>query len=495
MGRHARSENALDAVGAVHRRLEEWAAIAPGGGPEYLTTEHNAANLLVAQWMAEAGLVVAEDGLGNVIGRHPSAGGTPQLLLGAHLGQVGDPHQDAVLGLAVAIEAIGRLGAALPNPAAVGVIALADPGGARFGRPDLSAHAASGTFEREWLDLQDLDGITVREAATAFALDPDQFTVERPAPSAFLFVDIDAQLRHAVSGHTLGVGLLMAARSTVEVEVVGIASTVGTPAGYRRDAVAAVAELIAVAEQLGATGSGRIAVSDVESCPPAGLVPGRARFLIDVCERTDAAQRASWQQLLQRWHQVTHRRGVRLSTRVQAQTPMADCADWLTAAVVDAISSAGQEPIRLAGYDQGAVSAFARRADVGWLALAGLDQPDGTTDGVLGGVPAAAAPTRGSIGSDRISSAVTVLAGAMLRITAQLRSAAPVDRGLIPTQRSGAAPGNGTGYRGDGTAGRRGASYETASGTVGGNVAGNFGGNFAGNLAGNAGNKVAPHVG
>lgn len=456
MGRHACAETALDAVAAVQRRLAEWAAIAPGGGPEYLSAGHNAANLLVAQWMAEAGLAVAEDGLGNVIGRHSGAAGAPRLVLGAHLGYVGAPQPDAVLGLAVAIEAVGRLGAAGPDSGGIGIIALADPGGARFGQPGLAAAASCGAFQPQWLELEDLDGIPLREAATAFAVDPDEFTKDRPAPEAFLFVDIDAQLRHAVSGHTLGVGLLIAARRTVEVEVVGDPAAPGTPARYRRDAVAAVAELIAVAEQLGAAGAGRITVSDLESCPPAGMVPARARFVVDLAERTDAALAASWQQLLHRWQQVTHRRGVRLSASVQAHLPMADCADWLTAATVDAIAAAGHEPVRLAGYDQADVSAFAGRCDVGWLALAGLGAAE------LGAGARTGVPDRDD--ADRIRAAVTVLAGALLRAGAALRTAVPntavpgtavpAGSGVLPAPRSGTRSVGSADHRVDGPPGK-----------------------------------------
>ena len=53
----------------------------------YLTPAHQAAARQLAAWMAEAGMEVRVDAVGNVIGRYASSGphpGSPILLMGSH---------------------------------------------------------------------------------------------------------------------------------------------------------------------------------------------------------------------------------------------------------------------------------------------------------------------------------------------------------------------------------------------------------------------------
>jgi allantoate deiminase len=79
-----------EAARLILDRCDELAAIS--ADPEHLvrvhlSPEHAAANALVAQWMAEAGLSTWQDAAGNQCGRMEGREpGLPALLLGSHIG-------------------------------------------------------------------------------------------------------------------------------------------------------------------------------------------------------------------------------------------------------------------------------------------------------------------------------------------------------------------------------------------------------------------------
>src|SRR5918997_360274 len=90
------------------------------------------ANVLVGDWMREAGLTVREDEVGNLIGRHGE--GRP-FVLGSHLDTVRNAGRyDGPLGVLVALAAVRRLherGERLPF--AIDIVGFADEEGLRYG--------------------------------------------------------------------------------------------------------------------------------------------------------------------------------------------------------------------------------------------------------------------------------------------------------------------------------------------------------------------------
>lgn len=86
-------------------RLDELYAIGGGSRLAY-TAEEDAAHELAAGWMREAGLEVASDEVGNLLGRR----GDARVWCGSHLDTVPDGGKfDGALGVIAAIEAAGRL--------------------------------------------------------------------------------------------------------------------------------------------------------------------------------------------------------------------------------------------------------------------------------------------------------------------------------------------------------------------------------------------------
>src|SRR5881396_930009 len=95
------------ALVAAERILERCEALSrcseqPGGLTRvFLSPEHKAANGLVQEWMAQAGMTVHVDAIGNVVGRcEGSAPGMGCLMLGSHQDSVRDAGKyDGMLGI------------------------------------------------------------------------------------------------------------------------------------------------------------------------------------------------------------------------------------------------------------------------------------------------------------------------------------------------------------------------------------------------------------
>jgi allantoate deiminase len=123
--------------------------------------------------MAEAGMAVRVDAAGNLVGRREGVRpDLPCLMLGSHLDSVRNAGRyDGMLGVLTAIECVEALGErALPF--AIEVIGFGDEEGVRFQATMLGSRALAGTFDPTLLDLRDAGGTTLREAMTAFGLDP-----------------------------------------------------------------------------------------------------------------------------------------------------------------------------------------------------------------------------------------------------------------------------------------------------------------------------------
>ena len=137
----------------------------------YLSPEHRLANDATAAWMQQAGLRTWVDAAGNVNGRRGDDA-LPALLLGSHLDTVPDAGSyDGMLGVMIAVAVAERL-REVELPFALEVIGFSDEEGARFGKALLGSQAVAGTWDPDWWDLRDRDGISLLDAFTHFGLDP-----------------------------------------------------------------------------------------------------------------------------------------------------------------------------------------------------------------------------------------------------------------------------------------------------------------------------------
>ncbi|MDN3922745.1 2-oxo-4-hydroxy-4-carboxy-5-ureidoimidazoline decarboxylase [Roseateles violae] len=289
----------------------------------YLTDAHRAVAAQLAAWMREdCGFdEVGIDAVGNVVGvYHGSDTDAPRLLTGSHYDTVRNAGKyDGRLGILVpmiCVRELQRAGRRLPF--GIEVVAFAEEEGQRYKATFLGSGALIGRFKPEWLAQQDADGISMAEAMRAAGLPAtlDAIKALQREPARYRgFVEVHIEQGPVLNELDLPLGIVTSINGSVRHvgEVQGMASHAGTtPMDRRRDAAAAVAELILFVEKRAA------AVPDVVGTVgmlevPAGsinVVPGRCRFSLDLRATTNAARDALDADVQAELARICERRGL-----------------------------------------------------------------------------------------------------------------------------------------------------------------------------------------
>lgn len=288
----------------------------------YLTAAHQACAAQLQQWMRECGFdEVSLDAVGNVVGvYHGTDRAAKRLLTGSHYDTVRNAGQyDGRLGIFVpmaCVRELHRAGRRLPF--GLEVVGFAEEEGQRYKATFLGSGALTGHFDPAWLDQTDTDGVSMREAMRAAGLPADLGAIRalQRDPSRYLgFVEVHIEQGPVLNELGLPLGVVTSINGSVRYlgEVQGTASHAGTtPMDRRRDAAAAVAELVLYVEQRAAS------VPDVVGTVgqlqvPAGsinVVPGRCTFSLDLRATTNAARDALAADVLAKLAEIAQRRGV-----------------------------------------------------------------------------------------------------------------------------------------------------------------------------------------
>ena len=229
----------------------------------YLTDAHRACARQLAHWMrAECGFDEVElDAVGNVVGIYygsdPSA---RRLLTGSHFDTVRNGGKyDGRLGILVpmaCVRELHRKGRRLPF--GIEVVGFAEEEGQRYKAVFLGSGALTGDFDTAWLDQQDADGVTMREAMRHAGLCPDDIPKLKRDPARYLgFVETHIEQGPVLNEFNLPLGIVASINGSVRYlgEIIGMASHAGTtPMGSRRDAATAAGRAPALR---GATRRGR----------------------------------------------------------------------------------------------------------------------------------------------------------------------------------------------------------------------------------------------
>jgi allantoate deiminase len=337
----------------------------------FLTPEHRAANALVGEWMRGAGMDVRVDAIGNVIGRYAGTDPTaPALLIGSHLDTIVDAGRfDGMLGVVSAIaciEDLARRGVRRPFP--IEIVGFADEEGARFGATLLGSRALTGTFDRRVLSITDDAGVSMAAALRQFGLDPDAIgeAARRPGDYGY-YLELHIEQGPVLEAQALAVGCVTAINGALRysVTITGDAGHAGTvPMGSRRDALAAAAAcVLAVEERCSAEPDLVGTVGMIEAKPGVvNVVPGAARFSLDLRAPEDARRDRAAADLLARFEAIAAARKVTFSAVKTHEGAAVACAEKLMAAIDSAIVAEGITPLRLpsgAGHDGMAVVAIA----------------------------------------------------------------------------------------------------------------------------------------
>ena len=287
----------------------------------YLTDAHRACAAQIAADMREAGFdSVQIDAVGNVVGRYEGATpGARALLTGSHYDTVRNGGKyDGRLGIFVPLACVRELKRQNRRlPFAFEVVGFAEEEGQRYKATFLGSGALIGDFDNRWLDQKDADGITMREARRHAGLKDEDIPALQRDPSKYLgFVEVHIEQGPVLTELDLPLGIVTSINGSVRYlgEVIGMASHAGTtPMDRRRDAAAAVAELILFAEQRAAKDGDSVATVGMLEVPSGSInvVPGRCKFSLDLRAPNNAQRDALANDVLAALKEICERRSVR----------------------------------------------------------------------------------------------------------------------------------------------------------------------------------------
>ena len=356
----------------IMRQLEEIGAISESGDAltcSYMTPAHRETAQRIALWMADAGMEVHTDDVGNVVGRYVAADAAAKTLMtGSHYDTVRNGGKyDGRLGIALPVAVVRHLherGERLPFH--VEVVAFAEEEGVRFKSTFLGSNAVAGRFDMTLLKQRDVEGVTMRDAITAAGFDPERIPqIARRREDLLGFVEVHIEQGPVLleRGLALGVVTAIAGSSRFLVELTGVASHAGTtPMTMRRDAAAAAAEIVLLVERR--CGGAESLVGTVGQLEVPGgsvnVIPGRCTLSLDIRAASDVVRLAAVKDVLDGIGEIAARRGVDASVRQIVSASAAPCAPWLMDQLGEAVKRSGLPRFDLlsgAGHDAMAMAA------------------------------------------------------------------------------------------------------------------------------------------
>ena len=337
----------------------------------YLTLAHRACARQLQDWMKACGFdEVRLDAVGNVVGRyHGTAPEAPYLLTGSHYDTVRDGGKyDGRLGILVPMACVKALhDAGKRLPFGVEVVGFAEEEGQRYAATFLGSSALVGDFNPYWLDQTDADGITLREAmdgaglpATMEAIDAEK----RHSADYLGFIEVHIEQGPVLDELDMPLGVVTSINGSARYtgEVIGLASHAGTtPMDRRKDAAAAVAELVLYVEQraaqdLSSPHGPSVGTVGVLNVPHGSInvVPGRCQFTLDLRAPNDSQRDALAADVLARLQAICAQRGLQYTLVNTLTAPAAPSAAAWQTRWQHAVEAVGLPPYLLpsgAGHD------------------------------------------------------------------------------------------------------------------------------------------------
>lgn len=329
----------------------------------YLSPAHRAAADATLHCMREAGLDAHIDALGSVVGRLAGADpAAPALLIGSHIDSVVDAGRydgnlGVVLGIVVA-EALKAEGIVPSCP--IEIVAFGDEENVRFPTNLSTSYALAGRYVPTWLDGKDADGVSVRDALIRFGGDPNGIAALARDPARYRgYLEVHIEQGPQLEARDLPVGVVSAINGITRARacVIGEAGHAGTvPMNMRRDALAALAEMIGIVERAASTRSDTVATVGVAQVQPGAInvIPARVDFTLDARSPDDAVRHAMVQDIVTECKAAALRRGVSFTIEPFMESPATPMDKGLIARLEEAVKSIGVEPMRLAsgaGHD------------------------------------------------------------------------------------------------------------------------------------------------
>ena len=349
----------------VMRRCEALAAVSESGDyieRTYLSDSHKRANAIVEGWIAEAKAEHWQDAVGNVWGRLPSQeADSKTLILGSHLDTIVDAGKyDGILGVLMAVELLHLLRSqSIALPFNIDVVGFCDEEGVRFGATLLGSYAIADRWKDDWLDLTDVNGVSIAEAMTSFGLDSTKVSdaaIPRENLAGYLEVHIEQGPVLDRANLPVGVVTAIAGARRFNFVIEGESGHAGTvPMEMRKDALVGACLCVQEVEKAANLYDVVATVGDINCHPGAvNVVPGNVQFSLDIRSARDKTRDAAFAWLTDRFDSILNSRDLAMSWQEIHKAPSVACSSKWQRTLEKSIADCNLEVLSLpsgAGHD------------------------------------------------------------------------------------------------------------------------------------------------
>ncbi|MBP3961535.1 Zn-dependent hydrolase [Paenibacillus lignilyticus] len=251
----------------------------------------------VARMMADAGLAVAIDEVGNVYGTLAgSDAAASHVLTGSHIDTVPcGGHYDGALGIAAGIAALSQLQLQHGQPRrTLEVVSFCEEEGSRFPLAYWGSGNVTGSKRFDGaLAAKDSEGISLREAMIGAGFEPDAHRRSKRTDIG-MYIELHIEQGEVMERAQCDIGVVDAicGQRRYFVAIEGRSGHAGTtPMAIREDALAAGAEMLVWLRQAAVEqGDGLVATVGKMDVSPniANVIPGKVRFSVDIRHRDEA---------------------------------------------------------------------------------------------------------------------------------------------------------------------------------------------------------------
>lgn len=333
----------------------------------YLTPEHQQANQLVGEWMSQAGMKTWQDEAGNLWGRLESkTPNAPRFLVGSHLDTVPNGGKyDGMLGVLAPISLIHALNEqSLELPFHLDLVGFGDEEGTRFRSTLLGSRALTGQWPAEWAEVEDADGISLKNALKTFGSDFDKIpnaAISTDDLIGYLELHIEQGPVLEQEGLPVGVVSAIAGAKRFEINIKGMAGHAGTvPMPLRQDALCAASEMILAVERIAQEHGIVATVGQINNRPNGvNVISGNTSISLDIRSEFDDKRDAGLAQIMLKIKAIADRRQVTLGIKQTHAASAVHCDKGLQGILRDAIANAGYKALTLpsgAGHDAMAIA-------------------------------------------------------------------------------------------------------------------------------------------
>ena len=317
-------------------------------------------NAVTAEWMEAAGMRVVLDKAGNLRGVYEGETvDAPLLIIASHLDTVPAAGKyDGILGVMLGIALVESLMKRRLS-FAIEVIGFSDEEGVRFGLPFIGSRAMVGTLSKTHREILDAERVSLGVALEAFGQEhPHALNAElSPNSRAYLEFHIEQGPVLDSTNQSLAAVNVVAGQSRATLTFDGKAAHAGTtPMPMRQDAMMGAAEWMLTVESLVKATPGVVATTGQVRCEPGAIniIPGLVRCSVDLRTPDDGVRQQCLSMILAAAHEVSGRRGLRVSHTIevdQATMPLDESLTQLAQQCVTAVGGQSTFMVSGAGHD------------------------------------------------------------------------------------------------------------------------------------------------